>query len=634
MTSPDPCRTLALGCSAETCGQLGAEPLRSPMELLDLAPEADLVLLDEGLALEAESLLPRFRDTSPSALVALVRSQSRSIPRHPGLYDDLLLASSPDLDRRRKDLERLARMRRRYAASGLPVLVARAALDEHGLAPELVDEGGLLPPGRIPLASLHDVRQLDRQQRSICELMGTAFATFRFDHEPRALRDAGGSELPPTGTLAPYCAYLKGTGERSGQDLCLQSDWRVAERAFLGLEAAETVCAGGIGLFAVPITLRFGAIRAPLAAVVVATGPLPDERSAEAAAEAYGARPEILVQMASESRFWILHADKVGSLKESIRNLADSISLEVSHAYSTAYQAVSGLLRETDLRRSEEKLASQAVELREANRSLEEKQQEIQDFTHSVTHDLKKPLGAMKTMLSMLQRGYLGEMAEKQMRAVDTATEAAEYMIRLVQDLLESSRLDSGAATIDPTPVDPREILDRTVQRLRYQIEEKGIDLRIEPLPRVRADVDALEKIFMNLLGNAVSYIGGGEEKRITVKAERRDSRVVLIVEDTGIGIPDESRARIFEKFRRGTNVADTSGTGLGLAIVKGMVEAHGGQVVVDTEVGRGSTFRIDFAADSVTDFDLHPPPDGGRYGSATMPPDSEERTEAKSEST
>jgi signal transduction histidine kinase len=206
-------------------------------------------------------------------------------------------------------------------------------------------------------------------------------------------------------------------------------------------------------------------------------------------------------------------------------------------------------------------------------------------------------------------------MPEKQLKAVETASEAGEYMIGLVQDLLESSRLESGLAALEPVDLDPREVVDRAVKRLRYQIDEKGIDVRIEALPRIRADEDAFEKVLMNLIGNAISYIGSGPEKRIVVSGASDGERVALTIEDTGIGIPEEARATIFEKFRRGPNVLDTSGTGLGLAIVKGIVEAHGGRVELRSEVGRGSAFRIDF--EGTAGNDLIPSSGPTRYESA-----------------
>jgi len=118
--------------------------------------------------------------------------------------------------------------------------------------------------------------------------------------------------------------------------------------------------------------------------------------------------------------------------------------------------------------------------------------------------------------------------------------------------------------------------------------------------------------VFMNLLGNAVSYIGDGPEKRISISAEPAGERVRISVLDTGIGIPEACRSTIFDKFRRGTNVSNTSGTGLGLAIVKGLVEAHGGKVELESSEGEGCRFTFDLPA--ACSNDLHPPSDADRY--------------------
>ncbi|MHC4861962.1 MAG: sensor histidine kinase, partial [Planctomycetota bacterium] len=117
--------------------------------------------------------------------------------------------------------------------------------------------------------------------------------------------------------------------------------------------------------------------------------------------------------------------------------------------------------------------------------------------------------------------------------------------------------------------------------------------LEFKDLPEsVYADESSLEKVFMNLIGNAVNYIGEGE-KEITVRAELLEDHVRLTVEDTGLGIPEDSLPYVFEKFRRGQNVAGIQGTGLGLAIVDGIVRAHGGTVTIESEVGVGTTVSL-----------------------------------------
>jgi two-component system sensor histidine kinase KdpD len=100
----------------------------------------------------------------------------------------------------------------------------------------------------------------------------------------------------------------------------------------------------------------------------------------------------------------------------------------------------------------------------------------------------------------------------------------------------------------------------------------------------------------MNLIGNAINYIGDGPDRKIVIGAKKTDGMKVFYVRDNGMGIPEESRKTIFEKFKRGANVKNISGTGLGLSIVKGTVEAHGGKIWAESKVGEGTTFYFDLA--------------------------------------
>jgi signal transduction histidine kinase len=200
-------------------------------------------------------------------------------------------------------------------------------------------------------------------------------------------------------------------------------------------------------------------------------------------------------------------------------------------------------------------------------------------------------------MLSLLAKGQIGELGDLQREAVETAREAVRYMDELVDDLLESARLDTGRLELDLVPVPLPALVEKVHRRFRHEIEERQIAVSLGPLPEtVDADPRALEKVLMNLVGNSVAYIGDGE-RRIAVRGEKSDEEVFISVEDTGIGIPPGFLAAPLRKFRRGENVGRVRGTGLGLSIVQGLVRAHGGRISIRSDLGRGTSVTVTFPA-------------------------------------
>ena len=115
----------------------------------------------------------------------------------------------------------------------------------------------------------------------------------------------------------------------------------------------------------------------------------------------------------------------------------------------------------------------------------------------------------------------------------------------------------------------------------------------------VLADRKGMTKVFMNLIGNAVNYIGEGPDRRIEIGVKTAEGKKVYYVRDNGIGIPEESQKTLFQKFKRGANVKSISGTGLGLSIVKGTIEAHGGTIWAESTVGEGTTFYFTLSSSS-----------------------------------
>ncbi len=218
------------------------------------------------------------------------------------------------------------------------------------------------------------------------------------------------------------------------------------------------------------------------------------------------------------------------------------------------------------------------------------------DFVANISHEFKTPLTAIQGFAETL----LGGVAEpeNQTRFLEIIRSNAARLGRLTDDLLRLSQIEAGQMPLEMHSVNVCDAIGPCVETVRGHAETKNLTLQVEcgaHLPPVRGDINALHEILQNLLDNAVRYTPA--EGHIVVRAEARGAEVVLSVADTGIGIPKASQERIFERFYRvdAARSREVGGTGLGLSIAKHLVEAHGGRIEVDSEVGRGSTFTVFF---------------------------------------
>ena len=548
---------------------------------------ARVVVLPEELSAGDPTIVTRLREKTRASLLLLL-ADAESIPADHRQFDDL--TSRAHLESKIEILLDFRKSWDRARELGLTTEDLRVVLEEYGLSPELLGRNGLKPPARASLRDLVDVDAVNRQQMSICRLMGTAHGTFLVDSVPCGLPGGEEDEEPtsPVGALSPYCAYLSSHGDR-----CTQSEYEAARCALVRQAPVQSTCAGGIRLYSVPVCLSFRGLSWPLYTSTVAVGEIPESKRVDQVAEEYGVHSETLRQMGEESRFWVLNTDKAEDIRATISNLAETISGEVSHKYGTAYQLFHRVLTEHEILRSEHLLAESHRDLEESNRKLKLKSEEIYEATHAITHDLKKPLSVLKAGVGVLKTGRLGEMNDRQMEAIEASYEATGYMQELVEDLLEAARLDAGRKVLEVTQVETEPLLSRIRKRFQFQLDEHGIELLTEDLPEsLPCDEKAIEKVLMNLIGNAANYIGDGE-KKITLRGEMLEDAVALTVEDTGMGIPEESLGQVFDKFQRGSNVTGIRGTGLGLAIVHGIVKAHGGTVDLTSEVGKGTRIRF-----------------------------------------
>jgi signal transduction histidine kinase len=216
------------------------------------------------------------------------------------------------------------------------------------------------------------------------------------------------------------------------------------------------------------------------------------------------------------------------------------------------------------------------------------------DFVSTVSHDLRSPLTLMRGYAAMLE--MVGDLNEQQVNYVRKIVGGVESMTRLVNNLLDLGRLEVGLG-LQAETISVHDMLERVVTSLQSQAVQRHIQLATEipaaTPPLVEADQALLQQALFNLVENAIKYTRS--DGKVTIRAVSRQDRMVFEVRDNGIGISPMDQTRLFEKFYRGAqqSAKDQRGTGLGLAIVKSVAERHGGQVWVESQLGKGSTFYL-----------------------------------------
>jgi len=217
------------------------------------------------------------------------------------------------------------------------------------------------------------------------------------------------------------------------------------------------------------------------------------------------------------------------------------------------------------------------------------------EFVSNVSHEFKTPLALIRMYGETLESGIVQD-EEKRREFYGIIRAESERLTHMVDRVLDFSRIEAGVKPYHFREADLVEVVRHTLDIYRDQIRDRGfaIDARLPSTPIVgRVDPDAIAEALLNLLDNATKYSGDSREIRVTV--DREDRQMCLSVKDRGVGIPKDELAKIFDKFyrARATATRETPGSGLGLTLVKHIAEVHGGRVVVESEVGRGSTFTV-----------------------------------------
>jgi signal transduction histidine kinase len=217
------------------------------------------------------------------------------------------------------------------------------------------------------------------------------------------------------------------------------------------------------------------------------------------------------------------------------------------------------------------------------------------DFVSNVSHELRTPLASIRVFAELLRLGRV--------QTPDKVREYGEYieresrrLSRLIENILDFSRIESGRKTYTFAPTDVRQVVEGVLQSFDVHLRHHGFTVRVvadRPLPEVLADADALGQAVHNLLDNAVKFSGEAHEIEVTLTGGAGE--VTIAVRDHGVGIPSDEQAKIFDRFHRVSTglVHEVKGSGLGLSLVQHIVTVHGGRVTVESEPGRGSTFTL-----------------------------------------
>lgn len=232
-------------------------------------------------------------------------------------------------------------------------------------------------------------------------------------------------------------------------------------------------------------------------------------------------------------------------------------------------------------------------ELRELDKMKDE-------FISIASHELRTPISGVRGHLSLALEGSYGKVNAGLKKGLQSAYDATNHLSKMIEDILEVSRIEQGRIELEPKIINPSAIAKAAVTELQVQAKAKNLGLDFKerlPLPRIKVDPDRLKQVLINLLGNSIKYTNSGAV-HLSLGANGK-GELTFTIEDTGIGISAEDQKKLFEKFHRvkSAETAKVRGTGLGLWITKRLVEVMGGNIGVESIAGKGSKFLVSFSA-------------------------------------
>jgi signal transduction histidine kinase len=265
---------------------------------------------------------------------------------------------------------------------------------------------------------------------------------------------------------------------------------------------------------------------------------------------------------------------------------------DLSHAFNRMLRNLVSM--QDQWRKVNADLDRKVDELAQANMALYESNRLKSDFLATMSHELRTPLNTILGFSDVLLSSE--PLTDKQARWAHNIQSSGQKLLALINDILDLAKIEAGKMQVRVTEFSLQEVCEGLISMFRQMAEKKNIDLRgqVAPdVPALRQDVTKLQQVLQNLLSNAIKFTPEGG--RVTLKGEADAGHVVLTVADTGVGIAPEEQDLVFQKFRQSGNplTREHAGTGLGLSIVRELTKLLGGEVLLQSELGRGSTFTV-----------------------------------------
>ncbi|VAX36444.1 hypothetical protein MNBD_UNCLBAC01-485 [hydrothermal vent metagenome] len=265
---------------------------------------------------------------------------------------------------------------------------------------------------------------------------------------------------------------------------------------------------------------------------------------------------------------------------------------DVSRAFNMMAKKLEDLNKE--LEQKNQILGSSLTVTKSQKQDLEKINKELDNFVYTVSHDIRAPLVGITGYGAYLENQYKDTLDAKGQKCVTGITRGAERLRRLIDDLLELTRIARIKNPFEKASVN--QIVQTVVDRLEFNIQEAGVELKIQrDIPEIICDRIKLTEVFSNLIGNAVKFFSKIQEDKPCIEVgyiEQKDFHE-FFVKDNGIGIAPEHHQEVFSIFKRLHNSQEYAGTGAGLSIVKGVIEDHGGKIWIESQLGKGATFRF-----------------------------------------